>query len=421
MSFILILTYLFFTFIRPQDWMEMFYDKPIVFIISMSALACIILERLISHKEGFSKVPQSKLMVGLYTAVLMSHIAHTYFAGFKMAFTTFLVVFVLFFILLNGINSSVKFKVAIWFIVFLITTLVFQGMYQIHNGVGWAGQGLTYQGGEFTDQVTRINWVGIFSDPNDLALTFVMAVGIVLAFLFGRTNFFVRIFSIFILVALLYGVYLTNSRGGIIALMAAVYFFFVRRTRKFFWGGIIGGLLAFAVLFFGPSRMGMVTATEASAYSRLELWYQGILMMKSNPVFGVGFNMFQDHLPQTAHNSYILAGAELGFVGLFFWVSLIYVSLKGLITVQNHVPELYNYALGLQSSLVGFCAAAFFLSRTYVILPYMFFALSGALMGIAKKRKPSLNFDFTKKDMKLSAFLSAGSIALAYAVVKFGI
>ena len=421
MSFVLILAYLFFTFIRPQDWVPMFFDKPIVLILSLTALFFTLVEQVLSQKKGFSKAPQNILMVFLFSCVLLSHIVHTYFFGLKEAFLAFLVIYVLFFILLNGINTSSKFIIVVWFVVFLIVALAFQGMFQIVNSYGWAGQPLTVQGGALSDLVVRINWVGIFADPNDLALTFVMVVGIILAFLFGRTNFFARIFTIFILASLLYGIYLTNSRGGLLALMATVYFFFVRRTRKFFWGGIIGGLLSFAVLFFGPSRTGMIQVGEASAYSRVELWYDGIMMMKSNPLFGVGFGMYTDKLPQTAHNSYILAGAELGFIGLFFWMALIYSSFKGMSIIQSRAPAFYNYALGLQSSLIGFCAASFFLSRTYVILPYMLFAFSGALMDITKNYDDSLDFRFTKRDAWITAGLSAGVILLAYVVIKIGL
>jgi len=334
----------------------------------------------------------------------------------------FLPTFILFFfLLLNGINTSRKFKIAVWLIVLLIVILVPQGIYQLEHGYGWAGQRLTTQGGKITPLIQRINWIGIFNDPNDLALTFVIAVGIVLAFSFGKAGFIQRLMSLPVLSFLLYGIYLTNSRGGLVALMATVYFFFIKRTNRLFWGSIIGGTLAFALFAIGPSRSALFNIQEASAFNRVELWYEGILMLKSNPLFGVGFEMFTDQLAQTAHNSYILAAAELGFFGLFFWMGLIYSSFKGLSLVQAHDPRLKTYALGLQSGLVGFCAAAFFLSRTYVILPYLLFALSGSLMYVAKQYNEDLNFNFTKKDFRTTALLSIGVLLLAYGVIKTGL
>ncbi len=416
MSFILTLLYIIVTFIRPQDWVPAFYDKPIIQILVVGALGCLILEKMAISKSGFAKVPQNRLMLGLYAAIILSHVVHTYFMGAVAAFTSFSVIFLLFFLTLNGINTSGKFKTAFWLIVFLIVILVFQGMYQIVHGYGWAGQGLTVQGGQF-----RINWVGIFYDPNDLALTFVIAAGMLLPFTLGKSNFIQRNISFGCMGLLFYGIYLTNSRGGLLALMATVFFYFVRKTRKFVVGGAIGGLLAFAIFSFGPSRAGLMSAEEASAMERVELWYQGILMMKSNPLFGVGFNMFTDRLGQTAHNSFILAGAELGFLGLFLWMALFYSSFKGLSIIQTEAPAYYNYALGLQSSLIGFCAAAFFLSRTYIILPYILFALSGALIHIVAQNNKTLDFRFTRQDTKITSLLSIGIILLSYLVIKISL
>lgn len=421
MSFLLFLCYIFCIFIRPQDWVPGFYGKPLIYIFSLATIGLLLIEQASQRKLGLAKVPQNKLIFGLYFTIVMSHVANTYLGGAIFSLKSFLSIFIMFFLMLNVLNTETRFKTAIWFIIFLVVSLVAQGVYQLEHGYGWAGQVPTVTGGKFTELTLRINWIGIFHDPNDLALIFVIAAGLLMTFFIGRTSYFLRLFSLFLLCILLYGLWLTNSRGGLLSLMATVYFFFIRRTRKFVLGGIIGGILAFVALLYGPSRVSNISISEASAYGRVELWYQGIVMLKTHPLFGVGYEMFTDSLPQTAHNSYILAGAELGFIGLFFWMALIYSSYKGLMIIQNNVPKLYNYALGLQSSLVGFCAAAFFLSRTYVIIPYLLFALSGSLMHVASQRNPELNFDFTKKDFKITCWLSIGIILLSYVVIKVGL
>lgn len=120
-------------------------------------------------------------------------------------------------------------------------------------------------------------------------------------------------------------------------------------------------------------------------------------MLKQNPFFGVGYGMYRDQLAQTAHNTFILAASELGFIGLFCFMGLFYTSFKGMSIIQEKDKDLSTYAVGLQSSLIGFCAAGCFLSRTYVILPYMLFALCGALMDIAHKRNNSIDFKSLKR------------------------
>ncbi|MDE2009682.1 MAG: O-antigen ligase family protein, partial [Candidatus Omnitrophica bacterium] len=395
MSFILLLLYLFCTFIRPQDWVQGVLNWRLVNYLAIATVFFIFIERMGRGKVNLVRAPQNILMVGFFGSILMSHIAHHYFHGLIAAYSSFIVIFLLFFIVENCINTERKFKIAVWFIVLLISSLVLQGIYQFQHGYGWAGQPIIIEG---LKKTSRITWVSIFNDPNDLALTFAVASGIVLAFIFGKARFFQRAAAIVLLGYLFYGIYLTNSRGGLLALMATIFFYAVIRTRKFFLGGVIGVLGAIAVFAFGPSREALMSAQEASANERIQLWYQGILMLKSNPLFGVGYNMFANIEPLTAHNSYVLAAAELGLVGLFFWMALIYSSFKGLALVSRHDEGLKTYALGLQSGLVGFCAAAFFLSRTYVILPYLIFALSGSLLYIAQQRHNEIQVAFDPKD-----------------------
>lgn len=417
MSFIFLLIYIFLTFIRPQDWVRGVIGVPVVDIVAIGAIFFMMFEATGSRKGGlFARVPQNGLMIGLYISILMSHVVHTYFGGLVYSFNKFLVPFVLFFLLQNGINTEKKFKTALWFMVLLIVILVPQCVYQAQHGYGWAGQPITYQRHE---DVYRVNWIGIFNDPNDLALTFVIALGFLMPFVFGKVKFITRVFNLALIATLIYGIYLTNSRGGYLALLATVYYFFVRKSGKLVLGSIVGGIMAMGLLALGPTRMGAVSTTEASASARLDLWYGGIQLFKYNPIFGVGYGRFMEDLPQTAHNSFLLAASELGIVGMFFWVSLIYVSLKQLGRVQNIYPEIKNYALGLQSSLIGFSVAAFFLSRTYNILPYILVAFSGALAAITKDKFPNITFRFTRKDAGITLGLCFLCLLTIYLIVKF--
>lgn len=418
MSFIALLLYFFCTIIRPQDWMPGFIERPLVNILANTTIVLLLFERMVKREMRLAKVPQNLLMIGIFASILMSHVANTYFQGLTDAWNRFLGTFLLFFIIINALDSERKIKITVWVLAFLVLALVPQCVYQLQHGYGWAGQPLVYDAAR---DEKRVTWIGIFNDPNDLGLLFVTMCGLVLPFIFGKTAIVSRIISAGLLWSYFYGIFLTNSRGALIGIMVTIYFFFVRITRKFVLGGIIGGALAFGVLAIGPSRAKIINTTEASAYERFELWYQGILMMKSKPLFGVGFNMFTDQLAFTAHNSYVLAGAELGFFGLFFWMGLIYSSYKCLSFVQTNNPGMRNYAIGLQTALMGFCAAAFFLSRTYTILPYIFFAMAGAMAHITHVNNPSVKMAWTMKDWRNIFVLSVGILVVIYGFIKVGI
>ena len=409
----------------------MFYGMQLIDTLSIAAFLFWLLDFMIKKKTDSLKAPQNMLMLGLFLAFLLSHVAHTYFGGLMLAFTEFSKTVILYFLFVLIVDSERKFKITIFLIVFLTLLLAIQGIYQFNTGYGWAGQPLVKQ-----DDISRITWISIFEDPNDLGLTLVIAVGILIAFLFGKVKFITRIVILPILGYILYALYLTNSRGAFLSLMAAVFFYFVRKTKKFLLGGIIGALFVFLIFAFGPSRLALMSTDEESAYNRADAWYYGIQLTKSNPIFGVGYKMFEDDFPMTAHNSFVLAMAESGLLGLFFWVGLFYISFKGLFLVQKNNERLRNYSYGLQASLVGFAAAAFFLSRLYIILPYMLFALSASLVNVVNNNnivrasseaasrellEGRIENSFSLKDIRNIGFACIGIIGLVYVIIKIAL
>lgn len=398
--------------------MPAFFAQPLILIISIATALTLIIERAVNKQPLFAKVPQNMLILGLIAAVFMSHMAHLFFWGARHAVAVFYVNIVLFFIILNALNTPRKFRIALWFIILMIALMAIQGIIQAKTGYGWAGQQMIH---ETNTGKGRINWIGIFNDPNDLALTLVIAVGILLAFIFGKSNIFIKILIVPIIGILFYGVYLTNSRGGFLALLTTVFFYFVKRSRKIILGITLGVTFMAAILIIAPSRMSTLSTEDESAANRIDMWYEGVNMIKASPLFGRGFGMFTEEQPLTTHNSYMLVAAELGLLGLFFFIGLIYTSFKELTLAQKIDPGLKSYALGLQAALAGFCVAAFFLSRSYVILPYLLFAFSGALFYLAQQRNKELQFSFSKNDFRNTGILSVGVLLLIYVAIKIGL
>lgn len=409
MAFISLLLYITVIYLRPQEWVPAVYGWQLLDILAIVTIFFWIFTGTGSRIK-FVKAPHNIFLLGFLGALVASHLSHLYMWGAFNAFIDFTKMVIMFFLIINLVNSTKKFKITIGLLIILTLILAVQGIMQYRTGFGLAGQPLV-EGG-------RITWIGIFNDPNDLALAFVIVVAILLTFLFGQSAFKLKILTLPILATLLYATYLTNSRGGMLALMAIVFFYFVKRTRRFLSGAIVGMALIMVIFSFGPSRLASLSAQEESAYGRIEAWYEGIQMIKSNPIFGVGYHMFTEDYPRTAHNSFVLATAETGLIGLFFWIGLIYFSFKSLSLVQVSDTSLKPYALGLQVGLIGFLAAAFFLSRTYITLPYIIFALSAALLNIARQKDGKLENRFVFQDIRNIGLLSVGILVLTYGIMK---
>ncbi len=409
MEFLFLVLYLCVIYLRPAEWVLFFHGWQLVDITLIGA-ALFLFFRIALTRRPLVKVPHTGMLLGLWASAILSHVAHTYLGGALGAFNLFGRIAITYLLIVNTITNTARFRVALALVVVLTAVLVWQGVEQYQTGLGWAGQRMS--------SGRRITWISIFNDPNDLALAFVIMVPVLLTYLVRPTFFGLKIVPLALLAFLVYGVFLTNSRGGVLGLMAAVMFFFVKRSRWVVPGMVVGGILAALVFAFGPSRLGLLSPTDESAYGRLDSWYYGFQLMKSNPVFGIGQNMFTDQYPLTAHNSFVLAASEMGFLGLFCWVGFFYVAFKGLSRVQQHHPMLAAYAHGLQASLVGFGATAFFLSRTYIEIPYLLAAFAAALFAIARHDRDRVAFAFGWRDVRNVGLVSLGALGMAQVAMK---
>ena len=155
--------------------------------------------------------------------------------------------------------------------------------------------------------------------------------------------------------------------------------------------------------------LGGRSAAEAdeSASERIELLYEGISMFFKFPIRGVGVDQFADRVDSpihlTAHNSYLLAATETGFVGFVFWSLLFWTSFKIPLTVLRRdaslTQELRSLAMAMLVSLAGIAVGIFFLSFTYKQLLFVWFGLAGALYRIVKQSDDTFHVKIGWKDV----------------------
>ncbi len=247
----------------------------------------------------------------------------------------------------------------------------------------------------------RVRYRGTLQDPNELALALGIAVPFAFAF-FDRRRSLARL----LLVMLTCGtvglcVYFTRSRGGQLVFLAVLAVYFVNRVgvRR---GLIIGVLLAMPLLIVGGRAGG-----EASTMERLECWWVGLHLVVASPGFGVGYGQFTEHHYLTAHNSFILAPAELGLVGMLLWSSIVYVAMK--IPIQalraQLAPVGRSWALALLASMTGVVVGSLFLSYAYKDVLWIYVGLTGVLYEAIRRHDPGFRVAFGVRDLGIVALI----------------
>ena len=270
----------------------------------------------------------------------------------------------------------------------------------------------------FTVAQGRVRWRGTFADPNELSV----AIGAAMSFAFALHASMKRKIRHLLLAAVValatYCVVLTGSRGGVLVLLAVFGTYFV---RKYGVKGVLAGMICGAPLLMLGGRSG--EDAEASSLERIGALYEGVDFFKGSPIFGLGQGQFVENYFITAHNSYLLSAAELGFPGMVIWTSLVYVSIKIAFTIATRPPpdmdqRLVPYALALVVSFAGILVGIFFLSFCYHNMLFIYFGLAGALYGAAKTSSPSFEVKVGAKEIAVIAALDAGLMAVLFVYTR---
>jgi O-antigen ligase len=451
MPFVLLLLYLILSYIYPGEVFPALVPYRITYWVGMTGLAVSAIWLVARRTPLF--LPQLWMLVAFTVTLGVSQmIAEQWLGAPISAIQRFGPSVTMFVLVVCSINTLRKLRVAVACVVLLTLALVVQGAAAYHFGyktqmflfdpaarseesnTSAAGESLDAPASplqELDDQAegaagpVRIRGLGLLHDPNDLAMGFVVALALLGGAWAAESR--IRNFLLVVLpaIALSYGVFLTHSRGGTLAVLVTLW----RASR-----GRLGRVSAIAVfvvlavgavaLDFAGGRQILAAGGDESATGRLTAWTEGLEMLKSQPILGIGYGQFLEHHTLTAHNSFVLCFAETGLVGYFFWLGLIVITLvqlRGLTQLPGTEPldaDLRKWAKALQLSVIGFLTAACFLSRTFVPMLYLILGLSAALVLVAKQANKPLRMPSPPRLGTLVLAVEFATIAVVYVIVK---
>jgi hypothetical protein len=272
-------------------------------------------------------------------------------------------------------------------------TVTIDGIEECEKG-GWPG--LFYMcehaGLLGTKSITlRVRYIGVLMDPNELALATALIIPFAFSFFFQKKTQLRLILLVFTVVIVGIEIKFTQSRGGQVVFAAVLGSYFVKKygIKR---GVLIGAIVSVPMLLYG-GRGG--EEAHQSSMERLECAAAAFKMVISNPIMGVGHFQFLEHHNLTAHNAYLLAVAELGYVGFIPFCVILFLSAKipyQLLRRTENDPARAmeaSVAMAMLSAYAGIITGIFFLSWTYHYVLWIYFGLSGALYGSVQATDPS--------------------------------
>jgi probable O-glycosylation ligase (exosortase A-associated) len=356
-------------------------------------------------KDGivFFKAAPSRWFLAVGIVMGLSMITSIWRGNTQEFIMNFFKVYVAYFLVINLVSSVSRFRAVIWS---MVLSMVYIGVVSIQeyyvSGAAWAGERMfgAFQG-------------ALFGDPNDMALGFTMLIPFLYFDLFRKGGLLRKATQLGIIALFLWGIVLTQSRGGFVGLLTMLVILWLKNKYKVRLAII--GIIVLAIGWqIAPSSfreriLTIETAGEedAAAISRKNSWEAGFNMMKGR-VFGVGAGNFGEGFVQyrpsgavdfpgmrrVAHNMFIHVGGETGFPGFIVFIGMIVSAFRSLSRLKKRAQEQKNTRaqehaeIGLLAdatfvSLAGYCASGMFLSQAYNFVLYYLIAFSVVLLRMA--------------------------------------
>lgn len=261
-----------------------------------------------------------------------------------------------------------------------------------------------YQAGQFEVEGYRVkvNLGGMFANPNDLAIHFVIFMPIAIGVAAASRSRVARILWLAAAALMIAGTLVTQSRAGFLGLIAVSLVLIWNFGRRHRARTLLGAAAAFVLIIaIMPGNYSLRVASifipsldpVGSSSQRQEALERSIIVTLRNPQgIGIGNSRLYGVRNLEFHNAYTQVSAELGWAAFGCYLLLIYLPLQRLRKIvkfgeSKEGPNRwsYYYAIGITAGIIGYAVSSFFASVAYQWYLYYPIAYAIALDRIVRE------------------------------------
>ncbi|HVS37519.1 MAG TPA: O-antigen ligase family protein [Gemmataceae bacterium] len=357
--------------------------------------------------KSLEERPVTVCVLGLSLAVGLSYLAQLDLAQLADSGLLFLKIVVYYVLFVGLVDSPARLRTFLFWMAAFAAVTVGLAVLQFHDVITLPNldqiQDTLRDAAGRESHIKRLTGSGIFHDPNELGVLIAFCFVLALYWLTDRRSGLARALWIGPLILFLYAMYLTQSRGALLAMGAGLAVFLVLR---FGWRlALLASLfLAPAAVLLLSTRMTDISTENGTGQERIQAWSDGIVLMREAPLFGVGMGTFQQRVGIVAHNSYLQCMVELGVFGGVLFAGAFYLAAAQLLRLGDRrkhafsaaeTARLYPYLFG---AFASYAVGMISLTLSYVIPTYTVLALATVFVRTAPVAPP---LPATRFDLRL--------------------
>lgn len=428
--------------IRPSEIVSELYGVELYFY-AIILCTLVALPDLVRYLTGASpeKRPITLCVFALLGLVVLSPLSRLDGAAAAQDGFTFAKVVVYFLLFVSVVNTPARLRGYLAWLVTFTAVVVAVAVLDYHEIVKLPHLQTRLIEGEadrfgIEQEITRLQFSGIFQDPNELCVWLAALLPLSLYVVAKDRNPLKRVVALGAAALFLYGIYLTKSRGGLLALVAGLGAWSVAQFgwKKSLALGAIG-LPVLLVLFAG--RQTSISIGETTGQTRVQLWSDWLDTFRGSPLLGEGMTYkTQEAAPATsqpgeqrllygiqhlAHNSYLQAFADLGIVGGIVFLGVFGLAVAAVYRVGRHraliddpaTRAMQPFVLG---AVVAYAVGLLTLTLCYVVPTFTILALAAAYPAVHRSLPPAPPLRF---DAQVAGRLALGGVAFLACVYVF--
>jgi len=390
-SFWMICGYLFFEFVRPQGIFPEIDVLPYAQLLLLGSLAGAIADPSVRWVSS----PANKWLIFYFIWLQLSTLTAYNRDYATYHFMDFFGWFVIYFLMINIINTERRFYITIMIYMLAAGKIAFgTAKSWVMRGFGFTSWGLMGPN-------------GYFHNSGELAVLMVMLFPLsYYAFSYFRAQAatWEKILLNILWIAPILTVLGASSRGSQIALAGQLVLMF--RKSLFKIKPLIGiAILVNALIFLLPQEQKdrfTTAGDDRTSQQRLLYWKHGYTMIQENPLLGVGYYNFVPYYndyysydllyphAQLPHNILVQIGTDAGYPALIAFLMMFFFCIFTPLRCKAVPPVVQHIGYGLAMGVIGYFIAGQFVTITYYPFFWIHLAFISALFNINQKAKQDL-------------------------------